>query len=58
MLEYTKKMYLPCELVGMNRRCETREMRNPLEKSCIEQRFEFPKILKPSKNRLSYGQNL
>ena len=47
-----KKMYLPCKLIEMNRRCETREIINPLEKSCIEWRFEFPKILKPSKKSI------
>ena len=45
-------MYLPCKLIGMNRRYETREMINPLEKSCIEQRFQFPKIPKPSKKSI------
>ena len=44
-----KKMYLPCKLIGMNGRSETREMISPLEKSCIEWSFEFPKILIPSK---------
>ena len=48
-------MYLPCKLIGMNRRYETREMINPLEKAALNRDSSFQKYQNHLKNRLSYS---
>ena len=43
-----KKIYLPYELIGTNRRYEIKKMRNQLERRFVEQNFKFPSMPRPS----------
>ena len=43
-----KRMLLPCELVGFNGEKRTKEMREREMKSCVEWKFEYDKVPKPS----------
>ena len=43
-----KKMILLCKSVGIEGNKKTRELKNPLESSCFEQRIKFPILPKPS----------
>ena len=44
-----EKMYLPCELIRLNGQYFEKEAIEMEDKSSIEQKIEFNKVLKPSK---------
>jgi len=43
-----KRMLLPCELVGFNGESKTKEMREKELKSCVEWKFKYDEVPKPS----------
>ena len=57
-----KKMILLCKLVGIERNKKTRELINPLERSCFKWRIKFLILPKPSKKsiqlQIEYTQQL
>ena len=44
-----KKMYLPCELIGLNEQYFTKQAREKEDKSSIEQKIQFYEVPKQSK---------
>ena len=52
-----KKMYLPCELIGLCGNKKTREFREGLETSSIRQKVKFVQVPRPSAKSLKIWQD-